>query len=436
MIKFVTGKPGDGKSMYGMQLIVETLMTTDRIVVTNIPVKLKELRGYLILKGWKPTPGNDIQERVRLLAHEEVFEFYRYRSGGYELPPSPDWERARNGGEDADGNKVRKLSRYEFIRHMTGQMREMKKNKRALRPVEYHIDEAHDYFSAREWADTGRGILWYASKHRHLHDEIVLYTQVMKNVESQLRTLAGFTVRARNQLRMSWGPFRKAPIFRLYHYYGGPEDCDKVTPFNTGVMHLDRKGLCSTYNSTGALSVHSKPEEIKNKAPLPYWALPVAAGLLVVCVCAFVALTPMYAGKVASRMISSNTGEVAKAMGVDLPGTPAAPASPSQVQAQAQPRAGTDQGKVTRAEFLKPHRAQADAADELPEMETQRVQGVMETRGGVFVKVAGEDWSRVHLNLGQGLLELANGVVVKRRDVLNPGKRAEKKEPTEKTGAQ
>jgi hypothetical protein len=324
MITFVTGKPGDGKTLYGMKLICESLLRTDRVIATNIPIRVPALRAYLVGRGWRPKPGHDLAERLVHLDHADVFEFYRFRSGGYVLPPSPDWTAAREG-EDEDGRRPKKLSRYQFLRHMTAQMREMKLHRRAHRSMEYHIDEAHDYFSAREWTDTGRGILWYASKHRHLHDEIILYTQVMKNVEGQLRGLASFTVRARNQLRMRWGPFRKAPVFRLYHYYGGPEDTDAVQAFDTATMQLDITGLCRTYSTTGALSVHSKPEVVTNKAPLPYWALPVFCGVGVLAVVALMVAMPILAGKVAGSSIKSASGEAAKAMGLPLPDAPPAP---------------------------------------------------------------------------------------------------------------
>jgi hypothetical protein len=314
MITFVTGKPGDGKSMYGMRLITRSLLETERVIVTNIPIKVPELRAYLCSKGWE----GDLNERLVILRHEEVFEFYRFRSGAYVLPPSPDWKAAKEDGG-------RKLPRPAFIEAMQAQLEEMKKRPEACQPCEYHIDEAHDYFSAREWADTGRGVLWYASKHRHLHDECVFYTQVMANVEKQLRGLASETIRVRNQMRMSWGPFRKAPIFRVYHYYGAPEKTESATPFNQSVMRLDRAGLASTYNSAGALSVHASPEVIKNRAPLPYWALPVAACGLVVVVGAVLAVAPVAAGKWAGKKISgAPVATVAEASGVKVLGTPPA----------------------------------------------------------------------------------------------------------------
>lgn len=412
MITFVTGKPGDGKTMYGMKLIVDAILNTDKVIATNIAVKLPELRAYCILKGWKPKPGNDIQERVMILQHEDVFEFYRHRSNGYKLPPSPDWVQARFNEERGDEKKKDKLSRYQLLRILTGHMQELKKHKKALRPIEYHIDEAHDYFSAREWTDTGRGILWYASKHRHLHDEIILYTQVMANVEAQLRGLASFTVRARNQLRMRWGPFRKAPIFRLYHYYGGPEDTDKCVPFDKGVMQLDREGLCKTYNSAGALAVHSKPEEIKNKAPLPYWAMPaMGAAILLFFVC-FIAGAPMLMGKYAGSKIKQSTAETAKSLGVPDPHqSNASVTSPQSVQKTFM----VPNGKATYDAPVTIAAKEVEKEDKF-----SKVVGVMSVGKRVLVGVKGYEWSALKSDIGGGLLELENGVVVRKLDVLNP----------------
>lgn len=406
MITFVTGKPGDGKSMYGMKLICDTLLNSNRIVATNIAVKLPELRAYLISKGWKPKPGRDIRDRVIILDHEDVFEFYRFRSGGYVLPPSPDWVRAREN-EDADGNKLKKLSRFQLLRIMTEQMREMKKHPRALTPVEYHIDEAHDYFSAREWTDTGRGILWYASKHRHLHDEIILYTQVMANVEGQLRGLASFTVRARNQIRMRWGPFRKAPIFRLYHYYGGPEDTEKAVPFDQSVMQLDVQGLCRTYNSAGALSVHSKPEEVRNKAPLPYWALPLAGGIAVLIVVVVMALMPLMVGKYAGARIKASTE--ASAQKVGMPTLPGSDGNASVTSAPAKKQA-----------------AQLALPQVLEEDTMPKVTGVMTVGQRIMVLTKGYEWATVLRELGGGMVELSNGLVIRRADMLAAAARSGK----------
>ncbi len=399
MIQFVTGKPGDGKSMYGMHLIVQTLLNTDKVVATNIPVKLPELRSLLILKGWKPKKWNDIQERVIVLENEDVFEFYRIRSGGYVMPPSPDWIRARNP-EDEDGNKIKKMARYDFLRHMTAQFKELKKNARALRPIEYHIDEAHDFFSAREWTESGRDLLWYASKHRHLHDEIYLYTQVMKNVESQLRSLANFTHRARNQLRLSWGLFRKAPIFRVYHYHGGPEDVDKVTPFDQSKMTLDLDGLCKTYNTTGAVGVHVKPEEVKNKAPLPYWALPVALCLAVLCVVAALVCVPLYGGRLAGKFMTSKIGET----GASVLGAP--------------------KSQFVSAAATLPDPPRGSVAALFPNVEVEEpehVQGVIVAGSEVLVRSRGQ-WNRMVRDVGQGLIELQNGTVVRASEIANPKK--------------
>jgi hypothetical protein len=283
--------------MYGMKLIADSLLKTERIIFTNIAIKEPELRAYLCKKGWE----GDLTERLFLLKHEEVFEFYRFRSGRYVLPPSPDWVAAR---ESEKG--TRKVSRPEFLEKMNAQLVEMKNHPEALLPCEYHIDEAHDYFCAREWTDTGRGVLWYASKHRHLHDEVVLYTQVMANVEKQLRGLASETVRVRNQIRMSWGPFRKAPVFRVYSYYGAPERTESATPFANTVMQLDKAGLAGTYNSAGALSIHTTPEKVHNKAPLPHWALPVGLCAGIVCVGLILAFTPLAFGKFMQKQFTTS----------------------------------------------------------------------------------------------------------------------------------
>jgi Zonular occludens toxin (Zot). len=336
MITFVTGKPGDGKSMYGVHLIVNSILTSERFIVTNIPLRLAELRAYLCSKGW----SGDLNERVMILKHEECFEFYRFRSGSYVLPPSPDW-RVMRETDRAERKKEenRKLSRPEFLASMNTMLDDLRQHPEALRPCEYHIDEAHDYFSAREWTDTGRGILWYASKHRHLHDEVVLYTQVMSNVEKQLRGLAQSTYRVRNMYRMRWGLWQRKGCFRWYQYDGAPENISRaLKPMCSGTMHLEPKGLAKCYNSAGALGVHDKPEEVKNKAPLPWWTLPAAGVAAVVAVAFTFAIVPRIVASVANRQLKGVTSSLNKSLG--LPGVDSA--------GQKEPALGSANASATR----------------------------------------------------------------------------------------
>lgn len=165
-IHFVTGKPGGGKSMFGTHLLVRDLVQTKRTVVTNIPLNIGNLNRYIQMKF--PDADVDIHERVIMLEHADVFEFYRIRSGGLILPASPDKVREE---------RAPKMKKEEFVNVMQEHFLKLTLKDEYKVPCSYHIDEAHTYFDAREWADTGRGLTYYCSQHRHLHDEICFYPQ-------------------------------------------------------------------------------------------------------------------------------------------------------------------------------------------------------------------------------------------------------------------
>jgi len=267
MIEFLTGKPGDGKSLLATKLIVDDLVIsspTEPFVVTNVPLVLPALREYVIRKRGANAPGWDMDENLLVIPDSEVPEFYRFRSGGLVLEESPD-RRERSG----DANK--RMGREEMQAVMKKEfMRIGAAGPAGMRPVHFYIDEAHNFFSSRDWATNGRGTLYYASQHRHLHDNVWLITQVMENVEKQLRSLVSETSVCRNYRRRSVGPFRMRPVFTVRSCYGVPSG--NTEPFAKTSFYLDTKGLGACYRTTGALGVHRGAEKQKNKGFLPWWS--------------------------------------------------------------------------------------------------------------------------------------------------------------------
>lgn len=283
MITFCTGKPGDGKSLFATRQILEDLIHTDAFIVTNIPLVPAKVHEYVSQRR----EGFCFDDRVKVIPDAEVYEFYRHRSGGLVLPWSPDKE----GGQDG----TKRLSRPEFTDVMKGNfMKIAAADKSCQLPVHYYIDEVHNFFSARDWATNGRGTLYYASQHRHLHDEIVLITQVMENVEKQLRGLASETAVVRNQLRRSVGPFRLRPVFRVKRYYGVPQG-HLASPFSEETFELDPARVGACYKTTGALGVFSSPEEKKNRGRFPWWTLPVLGAAAVAALLIVLFVLPRYA---------------------------------------------------------------------------------------------------------------------------------------------
>jgi len=311
MIFFITGKPGDGKSLYAVRRLLDDLINRECYVVTNIPLVLSRVHEYVSARLPDDVPF-DLESRLKVIADSEVYEFYRHRSGGLVLPWSPDHE-----AKD-DGSK--RVSRAEFVDWMKlKSFALMSQSVEYQKPVHFYIDEAHNFFNSREWANCARSVLYYASQHRHLHDNIFLITQVMENVEKQLRSLVSETYITRNQLRRRIGPVRLRPVFSVQCYYGVP--APTVKPFDNPKFALDAVGIASCYKTVGALGVQSAPEKIENKGWLPWWSLWIGGLLLVLLVLgAFVGL-PYLGGRVGKAIVTGGPAvALAESQGVRIPG--------------------------------------------------------------------------------------------------------------------
>lgn len=298
MIQAIVGGTGDGKSLLATRYITESLLQTDAVVVTNIPLVMGELHQY-ISKRLSEGETFDMDDRVKVLKDEEVMEFYRYRSGGLVLPPSPDME------DGDDGTK--RIPKPEFMARMKEGFALMLEKKEFQRPVHYFIDEAHNFFGSRDWKSNGRALLYYVSQHRHLHDEVYLITQVIDDVEKQFRDRVLMTHRSQNQLRMRIGMVRAKACFRVSVYNRLPSgNKDPMYSVEYDAKHLDADAVAKCYKTVGALGIHSSPEAKPNRAIFPYWALWVGGGLAVALVAAGIFGLP-YLGSYFGKSIVKGT---------------------------------------------------------------------------------------------------------------------------------
>lgn len=308
MITFVTGIPGSGKGIVAMRYIREDLLASERTVVTNLPIRVPEFNEYLQKHGFT----GDINERLRILNADEVFEFFRYRPQGVVLERGPDSERKLSGEKRA------KMEKPEFVARMH-QIFERCATERLVR-VNYHIDEAHNFFDAREWADTGRELGWYASQHRHLEDNVVFYSQNPEQVEGRLRMLAAARWEVRNFYQETFGPFKRRGRFQVKGYYRCPKTLSGE-PFKTETFPLD-KDLASCYRTTGAITPtgEGKPEEQRKIRGLPWWSLygMGLAAVLVICVGVWFAPRLISAGL--ARMMGAGQKAAQEAVATHVPG--------------------------------------------------------------------------------------------------------------------
>lgn len=293
----VTGKPGDGKSLYATMLILQDLVAGNVFVVTNVPLIPDKVHAYVVAKRKELGDDRafDFDASCKVLQDDQVMHFWQHRKD-IVLPPSPDFD----AGDDAK----KRLQRQEFMAAMKQIFAQLQGE---VMPVHYYLDEAHNYFSSREWTMTGRALLYYLSQHRHLHDNIFAITQVVDNVEKQMRTLASELHRVRNNLRRSMGPFKLRGVFKISKFYGCPPDSNQtVEPYSVEEMELQPDKVAGCYKTVGALGVQTKPEAIKNNGKLPWWTVWVAGGILVCLLGAAFTLLPVLGGRAVGAAVGSS----------------------------------------------------------------------------------------------------------------------------------
>jgi len=277
-IHFITGKPGGGKGLVAMEEIVKELVNGERPIITNLPVQIEPwircirrggktkrkpeigLRNYLI-----QTHGSDfnVKERVFLLDDEtQTKEFYLWRKNGHGLACAQ-WTHKQ--GQDG---KV-KLDAFDTELASKG-------------GVFYVIDECWKFFNARDWQNTGPGVLFYSAQHRKLGDTLLLVTQHSKQVESQMRMVAQDFWVVRNHSKLKLGPFRQPSMFMVSTFESLPTGGNTQEPMSRRVFRLDKEGLGACYDTAAGVGLQGGAgADIGEKAKgLPFWMI----GLLIIAV--------------------------------------------------------------------------------------------------------------------------------------------------------
>jgi hypothetical protein len=253
-IRLVTGEPGAGKSLYVMRQLVDVITSTDRPIVTNLPLKLDPwvlgdkpqmgLRAYLEHEFGETF---DIDSRVRFLSDEECFEFYRHRGRGIDV----------NAERDAKGNPI-DLD-WEAAKASGG--------------VTYCIDEFWKFAGARDWATTGRALIAYGKQHRKLADDVWLCTHHPKDIDAAIQRIIETTVCMKNHGRMRIGLFRQPGMFTASHFQRVPQG--NQAPMNTSHFRLDAAGLAQCYDTSAGVGLTGgAPADTKAKrGGVPFWVL-------------------------------------------------------------------------------------------------------------------------------------------------------------------
>jgi len=224
-IEFITGKPGGGKSMTAVKVIVDELLHGDRPIVTNLALDLGRLQEYIHELGGKTV----VAERVRFLTHEETFKFYTIRGHHVTVtePARPedlfDYSKSQEHPESAGG-------------------------------VFYVIDECHNYFSTKAKIDEDSPMFKWASQHRKLKDFCYFVTQSIENVHAKIRRLGQQFNYIRNLRKETFRGFRRGDGFERTVYLHIPTGEGSI-PIHVEKFKLDCSGLASCYFTAGGVGV-------------------------------------------------------------------------------------------------------------------------------------------------------------------------------------
>lgn len=293
-IRFISGKPGGGKTMYSVSLIVEELKASKRVIATNVSLNLNRLCEYL-----QKEHGTDFNARWRILRleNDQVGEFFRHFSPdaeplvkrckiklpGGKLAERLSYEERGAALLDGAGNEGPGLADYE----QQFWWNELARLRKLGRGVLYVLDEVHEFFNSRRWADTGDEVLHYLSQHRKLGDDVICITQSIGNVDKQFRSVAQDFTYVRNHKKESipflGGLFRGVGIFSRDTYlepFTGNQNS-----IETRTFRLDKTGLASCYDTAAGVGIQGAgADKTEKRSGLhPAWllaALGVGAWLL------------------------------------------------------------------------------------------------------------------------------------------------------------
>lgn len=311
-IKVITGRPGHGKSFYAVHALIEELVSrSDSVVVTNVALKLDRLNEYI--QERYPEAVVDVNRRVVILDSEQTRQFFLHRRPG-DVVTAVDLREAVKDGV---------YMKFDHIDGKSGR-------------VCYFIDEAHQFYNARQWTKNGLAVGFYLSQHRKFNDDVYLITQHLEKLDKQLRLDIGEFVYMRN-LRKTAKKIRRPGDFVRAHYdiqpTRGDEEADAVH-----TMKLDVVGLGSCYNTAAGVGVAGESADTLEKPKGKHWTwlLVIGAGLVLVALLGLFAffkasswgvahylkpLTPAASGSapVPSRSADvSRTNRTARAEAVDV----------------------------------------------------------------------------------------------------------------------
>lgn len=262
-IHFVAGKPGAGKSLYAVKILLDELEHSDRHICTNLPLKVDEIAQYLIEK----TGTSDALRRLRILTDGEVLRFWLHYGVGHDVSSYKKFQ---------DGDKTLEVPDYSWRQDPAN----------GFPGTLYILDEIQVHFPARSWHKTGEHCLHYQSQHRHLGDDVILLSQDFAQVDSAMRRLCQDFTWLTNMGKTSLFGFTFPGIGRRATYQHEKDAEKGGHAIETGTYRLNVKYYGKFYDTTagsGGLLGRADIKEKKGRGMSPWLIPPAIAIFLVLC---------------------------------------------------------------------------------------------------------------------------------------------------------
>lgn len=297
MIKFVTGLPGGGKSLYAVMRLIDELRGTERRIVTNLALRLHpwvDGRGVArkgLLRVLKDTYGSDFEAELRivLLSVEQTEQFFLY--GRSQVPAA--------------------------YQNESGKFVCMPE-----RGVAFFIDELHEFMPAKDWEKHAGLTLSWMTQHRRAGDDAWVISQHPLLVANNFRRLCQECISMQNRKFRRFFAWRQPDVLSFSVYQSTPPK-DSEPAMYSDYIKGSRARIYECYDTAAGVGVTGAAADVQTKPTgLPFWTMWVALGvILLLCAGLWAGCTKMISAAIRGHALPSVHGSVAVPVAV-LPPKP------------------------------------------------------------------------------------------------------------------